>query len=39
MRAHGVDVASMPGVGHFMMLEDPNTFNVLLEKLIRQIGK
>jgi pimeloyl-ACP methyl ester carboxylesterase len=39
MRAQGVDVAIMPGVGHFMMLEDPKTFNELLEKLIRQMGK
>jgi pimeloyl-ACP methyl ester carboxylesterase len=39
MREEGVDVAIMPGVGHFMMLEDPRTFNELLEKLIQRIGK
>lgn len=31
---HGVQVVRMPGVGHFLMLEDPGTFNRLLGETI-----
>ena len=30
LRRHGVDSVVMPGVGHFLMLEDPDRFNRLL---------
>ncbi len=32
--AASFDVALMPGVGHFVMLEDPTRFNQLLEEII-----
>ena len=31
---HRIEVMPMPGVGHFVMLEDPKTFNRLLEEAI-----
>jgi pimeloyl-ACP methyl ester carboxylesterase len=31
---YGMDVVIMPGVGHFAMLEDPETFNALLSSAI-----
>ena len=31
MRRYGVEVVIMPGVGHFLMMEDPERFNRLLE--------
>jgi pimeloyl-ACP methyl ester carboxylesterase len=31
---HGVQVVPMPGVGHFLMLEDPGIFNRLLGETI-----
>ena len=34
LRQHGVEVVLMPGVGHFLMLEDPDTFNRLLGETI-----
>lgn len=34
---HSIEVMSMPGVGHFVMLEDPQTFNCLLEEAIAKI--
>jgi len=37
MRKHGVDVIIMPGVGHFLMMEDPKRFNELLETEIKEI--
>ena len=37
MRNHGVDVIIMPGVGHFLMMEDPKRFNELLETAIKEI--
>ena len=37
MRKHGVDVIIMPGVGHFLMMEDPKRFNELLETAIKEI--
>ena len=39
MRKHGVDVIIMPGVGHFLMMEDPKRFNELLETAIKKILK
>jgi pimeloyl-ACP methyl ester carboxylesterase len=30
----GVDVVLMPGVGHFLMMEDPERFNRLLSEVI-----
>jgi hypothetical protein len=34
----GVRAVLVPGVGHFVMLEDPNGFNRLLDEAIRQFG-
>ena len=34
LRRHGVEVVLMPGVGHFLMLEDPDTFNRLLGETV-----
>lgn len=35
---HGVEVMLMPGVGHFLMLEDPEEFEALLRTAIDRIG-
>lgn len=35
----GVTVAVMPGVGHFPMLEQPEEFNRLLERAVRDLTK
>lgn len=35
---HGVEVLLMPGVGHFLMLEDPEGFEALLRTAIDRIG-
>lgn len=34
---HGIEVVRMPGVGHFVMLEDPETFNRLLTEAIGKL--
>ena len=34
LRRHGVEVVAMPGVGHFLMLEDPGGFNRLLGEVV-----
>jgi len=34
---HGIDVMIMPGVGHFLMLEDPKGFNPLLDTAIAKL--
>ena len=34
LRRHGVETVLMPGVGHFLMMEDPDTFNRLLGDVI-----
>jgi pimeloyl-ACP methyl ester carboxylesterase len=34
MERYGVQVVIMPGVGHFLMMEDPNRFNQLLSTVI-----
>jgi pimeloyl-ACP methyl ester carboxylesterase len=33
-----VQLAVMPGVGHFLMLEDPDEFNRLLERAIKELA-
>lgn len=35
--AHSFTAKFMPGVGHFVMLEDPERFNQLLEEIVREI--
>ena len=35
-RSHGIEPVPMRNVGHFVMLEDPNTFNNLLDRLVRR---
>lgn len=34
LEKHGIRVSVMPGVGHFLMMEDPERFNRLLEKAL-----
>jgi pimeloyl-ACP methyl ester carboxylesterase len=34
LKRHGVEVVQMPGVGHFLMMEDPARFNTLLRRAI-----
>ena len=34
MERYGVKVVIMSGVGHFLMMEDPERFNALLKKAI-----
>ena len=34
LRRHGVEAVLMTGVGHFLMLEDPDTFNRLLGQTV-----
>ena len=34
---YGIEVVFMTGVGHFVMLEDPETFNLLLEEAIGKL--
>jgi pimeloyl-ACP methyl ester carboxylesterase len=36
LRRHGVSTVVMPGVGHFLMMEDPDTFNRLLSDVINE---
>lgn len=36
LRRHGVEAVLMPGVGHFLMLEDPHTFNRLLGETVEE---
>jgi len=36
---HGVKAVVMPGVGHFLMLEDPKRFDVLLASAIEELQK
>jgi pimeloyl-ACP methyl ester carboxylesterase len=37
LRRHGVRAVLMSGVGHFLMLEDPDQFNRLLGEVIQQL--
>lgn len=39
MRRHGVDVISMPDVGHFPMMERPQEFNAHLKKIVRRFTR
>jgi pimeloyl-ACP methyl ester carboxylesterase len=39
MKRYGVEVVSMSGVGHFLMMEDPERFNRLLRTTIETIGR
>jgi pimeloyl-ACP methyl ester carboxylesterase len=36
LRRHGVKTVLMPGVGHFLMMEDPDRFNRLLGEVIEE---
>ena len=38
LRRHGVRAVVMPGVGHFLMLEDPGTFNRLLGAVVDELA-
>ena len=39
LRRHGVTTVLMPGVGHFLMMEDPDTFNRLLGEVVEQLTR
>ena len=39
MQRYGVEVVFMSGVGHFMMLEDPERFNALLRTAIEKLAR
>ena len=39
MKKYGVDVVIMPGVGHFLMMEDPMQFNRLLKTIVQKLDK
>jgi len=39
MKRHGVEVVLMPGVGHFLMMEDPARFNQLLRTVIDRFDR
>jgi pimeloyl-ACP methyl ester carboxylesterase len=36
MQRYGIEVVQMSGVGHFVMLEDPQTFNRLLDEAVQK---
>ena len=36
--AHGVELRVVPGVGHFTMIEDPDTFNHELTETLKQLA-
>ena len=38
LRRHGVRPVLIPGVGHFLMMEDPAQFNGVLASVIREFG-
>lgn len=38
MKQHGVDVVIMPGVGHFLMMEDPRRLNDLLGAAVERLS-
>ena len=35
---YGIEVILMPGVGHFVMMEDPETFNRLLGENVEELA-
>ena len=39
MERHGVEVVLMPGVGHFLMMEDPERFNRILGTVIDKLAR
>jgi pimeloyl-ACP methyl ester carboxylesterase len=39
LNKHGVEVIRMPGVGHFLMMENPAGFNPLLAQAIERLGR
>ncbi len=39
LRRHGVKTVLVSGVGHFLMMEDPDTFNRLLGETIEEFGR
>ena len=39
LQRHGVKAVLMPGVGHFLMMEDPETFNRLLDETIEDFRR
>ena len=39
MNRHGVEVVVMPGVGHFMMMEDPPRLDALLNTAIDRLNR
>ena len=39
MQRHGVDVVIMPGVGHFLMMEDPARFNEILRTVVDSLTR
>ena len=39
MERHGVQVLLMPGVGHFLPMEEPERFNVLLRRAIDMLER
>ena len=39
MERYGVDVVFMPDVGHFLMMEDPESFNALLTEVVGGLGE
>lgn len=38
LNRYGAEVRLMPGVGHFLMMEDPEGFNALLRTAIERLG-
>ena len=36
-KKYGLEVRTMKGVGHFVMMEDPETFNAILSDVLDQI--
>jgi pimeloyl-ACP methyl ester carboxylesterase len=38
LQRHGVNTVLIPGVGHFLMMEDPDTFNRLLGDAIQELS-
>ncbi|MEE3259572.1 MAG: hypothetical protein VX293_10215 [Candidatus Latescibacterota bacterium] len=35
--AHGLKVLTMSNVGHFCMLDDPDTFNLMLREILKEL--
>ena len=39
MQRYSIELVIVPGVGHFLMMEDPKRFNAALEKIIEKFSK